>query len=66
LTEPCQRAETGDLAGDLASQGGDRTRTGDSWIRNATWRGLATRYDKTATVYLAALHIVGIFIWSRR
>ncbi|MFF9771896.1 hypothetical protein ACF1GT_35925 [Streptomyces sp. NPDC014636] len=21
------------------------------------WRGLATRYDKTATVYLAALHI---------
>lgn len=25
------------------------------------WRGLATRYDKTATVYLAA-----IFIWSAR
>ncbi|KYG51235.1 transposase [Streptomyces sp. WAC04657] len=30
------------------------------------WRGLATRYDKTATVYLAALHIAGIFIWSMR
>lgn len=25
------------------------------------WRGLATRYDKTATIYLA-----GIFIWSAR
>ncbi|MFE1956270.1 IS5/IS1182 family transposase, partial [Streptomyces sp. NPDC059524] len=25
------------------------------------WRGLATRYDKTATIYLAA-----IFIWSAR
>ncbi|MER8032086.1 IS5 family transposase [Streptomyces bauhiniae] len=28
------------------------------------WRGLATRYDKTATTYLAALHIAAIFIWS--
>lgn len=28
------------------------------------WRGLATRYDKTATVYLAALRIAGIFIWT--
>jgi transposase len=28
------------------------------------WRGLANRYDKTATVYLAALHVAGIFIWS--
>ncbi|TDC59533.1 IS5/IS1182 family transposase, partial [Streptomyces hainanensis] len=28
------------------------------------WRGLATRYDKTATIYLAALHIAGILIWS--
>ncbi|MEV5486557.1 IS5 family transposase [Streptomyces bobili] len=28
------------------------------------WRGLATRYDKTATIYLAALHVAGIFIWS--
>ena len=30
------------------------------------WRGLATRYDKTATIYLAALHIAGIFIWAAR
>lgn len=32
------------------------------------WRGLATRYDKTATFYLAGLHIAGIFIfiWSAR
>lgn len=28
------------------------------------WRGLATRYDKTATSYLAALHLAAIFIWS--
>ncbi|MGP4115456.1 IS5 family transposase [Streptomyces sp. 4N509B] len=30
------------------------------------WPGLATRYDKTATIYLAGLHIAGIFIWSAR
>ncbi len=30
------------------------------------WRGLATRYDKTATIYLAGLHIAAIFIWSAR
>lgn len=30
------------------------------------WRGLATRYDKTATSYLAGLHIAAIFIWSAR
>ncbi|MFF0388314.1 transposase [Kitasatospora sp. NPDC004615] len=30
------------------------------------WRGLATRYDKTATSYLAALHLAAIFIWSAR
>ena len=30
------------------------------------WRGIATRYDKAATIYLAALHIAGIFIWSAR
>jgi transposase len=29
-------------------------------------RGLATRYDKTATIYLAGLHLAGIFIWSAR
>jgi transposase len=26
------------------------------------WRGLATRYDKTATSYLADLHLAAIFI----
>ncbi|WP_078903197.1 transposase [Streptomyces toyocaensis] len=30
------------------------------------WLGLVIRYDKTATVYLAAHHIAGIFIWSTR
>ncbi len=25
------------------------------------WRGIATRYEKTATIYLAGLHIAGIF-----
>ncbi|MGV9760216.1 IS5/IS1182 family transposase, partial [Streptomyces tricolor] len=30
------------------------------------WRGLATRYDKTAIIYLAGLHLAAIFIWSAR
>ncbi|MFB7978477.1 transposase [Streptomyces vinaceus] len=30
------------------------------------WRGLATRYDKPATIYLAGLHLAAIFIWSAR
>ena len=30
------------------------------------WRGRATRYDKTATVYLAGLHVAAVFIWSAR
>ncbi|MFJ3635510.1 IS5 family transposase [Streptomyces sp. NPDC090112] len=30
------------------------------------WRGLATRYDKTASIYLAGLHLAAIFIWSAR
>ncbi|MBJ6630374.1 transposase [Streptomyces sp. I5] len=29
-------------------------------------RGLATRYDKTATIHLAGLHLVATFIWSAR
>ena len=32
----------------------------------ADQRGLATRYDKTATIYLTGLHLDGIFIWSAR
>lgn len=30
------------------------------------WRGLATRYDKTATIFLASLHIAGLYMWSSR
>ncbi|GGT77020.1 hypothetical protein GCM10010272_20740 [Streptomyces lateritius] len=30
------------------------------------WRGIATRYEKTATVHLAGVHIAGIFLWSAR
>lgn len=30
------------------------------------WRGIANRYEKTATIYLAGLHIAGIFLWSAR
>ncbi len=28
------------------------------------WQGLATRYDKTATIYLAALALAGISVRS--
>ncbi|CAM5638287.1 hypothetical protein SCANM63S_07894 [Streptomyces canarius] len=30
------------------------------------WRGIATRYEKTATIYLAGLHVAGIVLWSAR
>jgi transposase len=30
------------------------------------WRGIATRYEKTAAIYLAGLHIPGIFLWPAR
>lgn len=30
------------------------------------WRGPATRYDNTATIYLAGLHIAAIFLWPAR
>ncbi|MFC9926679.1 hypothetical protein [Streptomyces sp. NPDC127190] len=30
------------------------------------WRSIATRYEKTATIHLGALHITGIFLWSAR
>ncbi|GHG29297.1 hypothetical protein GCM10018784_48270 [Streptomyces hydrogenans] len=30
------------------------------------WRGLATRYEKTAAIFQAGLHIAAIFIWSAR
>jgi transposase len=30
------------------------------------WRGLATRTDKLAIAFQAALHLAGILIWTRR
>ncbi|QLH20569.1 hypothetical protein [Streptomyces sp. Rer75] len=27
------------------------------------WRGIATRYEKTATIHLAGLHTAGAFLW---
>jgi transposase len=30
------------------------------------WRGIATCHEKTATVYLAGLHIAGIVLWPAR
>ncbi|GAA5705387.1 hypothetical protein Save01_06239 [Streptomyces avermitilis] len=30
------------------------------------WRGIATRYERTATICLAALHLAGIFPGSAR
>jgi transposase len=38
----------------------------DEDLNWAVWRGLAARYDKTATIYLAGLHLAGVFIWSAR
>ncbi|GGO99306.1 hypothetical protein GCM10012280_65460 [Wenjunlia tyrosinilytica] len=34
--------------------------------RSKQWRGIATRYEKTATIYLAGRHLAGIFLWSAR
>ncbi|MFJ6836170.1 IS5 family transposase [Streptomyces sp. NPDC091209] len=34
--------------------------------RLKNWRGLATRYERTATVFRAGLYIASIFIWSVR
>ena len=30
-----------------------------------SWRGLATRYDKTPSSYLAGLHLRGAILWLR-
>lgn len=30
------------------------------------WRAIGTRYEKTAAIYLAGLHIAGVFLWSAR
>lgn len=34
--------------------------------RPKQWRVIATRYEKTATIYLAGLHVAGNFLWSAR
>lgn len=34
--------------------------------RPKQWQGIATRYEKTAALYLAGLHIAGLFLWSAR
>lgn len=34
--------------------------------RDSGGGGIATRYEKTATIYLAGLNIAGIFLWSAR
>lgn len=52
--------------------------TGTQWVHllerrgnwrgayNRLWRGIATRYEKAATIYLAGFHIAGIFPCSAR
>ncbi len=30
------------------------------------WRGIGTRYEKTATIHLAGLHLAGFFLCSAR
>lgn len=42
--------------------GGAKSR--DSGLKQ--WWGIATRYEKTATIYLAGLYVAGIFLWSAR
>ncbi|MFC9227529.1 hypothetical protein ACFTZI_00835 [Streptomyces decoyicus] len=38
----------------------ERHRTADI-NRLKQWRGIATRYEKTAAIYLAGLYVAGIF-----
>ncbi|GGO99111.1 hypothetical protein GCM10012280_64830 [Wenjunlia tyrosinilytica] len=45
---------------------GQRTTVERCINRSKQWRGIATRYEKAATVYLAGLHLAGIFLWSAR
>ena len=36
------------------------------WINRLSSGGLGARYEKTATIYQAALHIAGNLIWAAR
>ncbi|GAA2418381.1 hypothetical protein GCM10010404_91230 [Nonomuraea africana] len=42
------------------------TPSNDAPTASSSGAGIATRYDKTATIYLAGLHIAEIFLWSAR
>ncbi len=44
----------------------DEAYTSRAIRRHLRRRGIATRYEKTATIYRAGLHIAGIFLWSAR
>jgi transposase len=80
MRDPCRDSDSGRPAGPPARCGslGGRPPAFDREVykqRNTVercinrlkqWRGIATRYEKTATIYLAGLHLAGIFIWSAR
>jgi transposase len=40
-----------------------RHRVENLWARLKEWRAVATRYDKTATSYLGALHLAAALDW---
>ncbi|MGW1734739.1 hypothetical protein [Streptomyces sp. NPDC001999] len=73
MSERTRKPTGGDGA---AKEAGRRPSTEDAYEQRNTvercidrlkqWRGIATRYEKTATIYLAGLHVAGIFIWSAR
>lgn len=42
----------------------DRNVVERAFNRVKHWRGIATRYDKTAQNYLGALHLVSILMWA--
>ena len=52
-------------AADPAAARGDarRHRVENLWARLKEWRALATRYDKTASSFLGALHLAASLDW---
>ncbi|MFJ2865993.1 hypothetical protein [Kitasatospora sp. NPDC087314] len=68
---PSRRAETRTESGTGTGGGDSPGRHDGSDYDNLSpagqeWRGVAIRYEKTATSDLAGLHIAGIFLWSAR
>jgi transposase len=62
-----QRGQAGGRPPDFGREAYKQRNTVERCInRLKQWRGLATRYEETATIYLAGLHIAGIFLWSAR